>query len=228
MSILHARLSLCLTCDLVRLIPCVTLVLYRILIWGCVLVMGMHIIPSCVPDCLNASIVPIRHAREMLPCLKPPAYLISPRHSNVRSSFHSISRAWSSPSSASYRLPMPYPTHRASNCTILSMFVSLCTSLPSHCIPATPKSLPSSFAFHPACQKSNIPVRPLLIQHAMTTVPAPNRLATLQRNVLIAVAAFVMYGARSCVDGGSVCCGGVVVGAVGGVCGGHFCGMGWV
>jgi hypothetical protein len=51
------------------------------------------------------------------------------------------------------------------------------------------------------CAKIDSPVRPLLVQHAMTTVPATNGLAALQRDILIAVAAFVVDGARVGVDG---------------------------
>jgi hypothetical protein len=36
----------------------------------------------------------------------------------------------------------------------------------------------------------------------MSTVPAPNRLATLQRDILIAVAALVVYRAGGGVDDG--------------------------
>jgi hypothetical protein len=38
----------------------------------------------------------------------------------------------------------------------------------------------------------------------MSTVPAPNRLATLQRNILIAVAALVVHGTGGGIDGGGV------------------------
>lgn len=46
----------------------------------------------------------------------------------------------------------------------------------------------------------NSPVRPLLVQHTVTTLPASNRLAALQRNVLVAVTALVVDGARVDVD----------------------------
>ena len=49
----------------------------------------------------------------------------------------------------------------------------------------------------------------------MSAVPAPDRLAALQRHVLIAVAAFVVDGARVGVDDGRVLRG-VVVAAAGG------------
>lgn len=56
----------------------------------------------------------------------------------------------------------------------------------------------------------------------MTTVPAANRLAALQRDILIAVAALVVYGAGVEVDGsgGVLRCG--LRGVVAGVLLGHF------
>lgn len=48
----------------------------------------------------------------------------------------------------------------------------------------------------------NLPVRPLLVKHTMSTVPAPNRLATLQRDILITVTALVVHGAGRGVDDG--------------------------
>jgi hypothetical protein len=63
---------------------------------------------------------------------------------------------------------------------------------------------------HPNPQNSYIPVRPLLIQHTMSTVPAPDWLPAFQGNVVIAVAAFVVYGARCGFylrDGGIAGCG---------------------
>jgi hypothetical protein len=42
------------------------------------------------------------------------------------------------------------------------------------------------------------PVRPLLVQHTVTALPAANGLAALEGNVLIAVAALVVDGA--CVE----------------------------
>jgi len=68
---------------------------------------------------------------------------------------------------------------------------------------------------------NNLPVRPLLVKHTMSTVPAADRLAALQWNIHVAVAAFVEDGARGCVDGGGR--GGVARGcSLGGVVGGHF------
>jgi hypothetical protein len=84
--------------------------------------------------------------------------------------------------------------HRASNCTILNKQVS---THPHH-HPTLPQSHPNR------AQRCNSPVRPLLVQHAMSTVPAANRLAALERDVLVAVAAFVVYGAGVGVDGGGV------------------------
>jgi hypothetical protein len=66
----------------------------------------------------------------------------------------------------------------------------------------------------------NLPVRPLLVQDTMSTVPAANRLAALKRDVLVAVTAFVMHGAGVCVDGGSVLRAGGRVGVV--LLGRHF------
>jgi hypothetical protein len=59
------------------------------------------------------------------------------------------------------------------------------------------------------CTTLNSPVRPLLVQHTMTTVPAADRLAALERYVLIAVAAFVVDGAGVGVDDGGVGRGGL-------------------
>lgn len=65
----------------------------------------------------------------------------------------------------------------------------------------------------------------------MPTVPAPNWLAALQRDILIAIAALVVHGARVGIDGGS---GGVLraAGLLGLVAGvglrGHGCGRGGV
>jgi hypothetical protein len=50
----------------------------------------------------------------------------------------------------------------------------------------------------------------------MSTVPASNRLAALQRNILVAVAAFVVHGAGGGVDGDGVLRGGVGVVLLGG------------
>jgi hypothetical protein len=67
----------------------------------------------------------------------------------------------------------------------------------------------------------NSPVRPLLVQHAMSTVPAADRLAALERDVLVAVAALVVDGAGVGVDDSGVGRGGLgwVV-----LLGGHGCG----
>jgi len=53
----------------------------------------------------------------------------------------------------------------------------------------------------------------------MPTVPAPNRLSALQRNVHVAVAALVVHSARRCVDLADGCW---VRGLLGVVGGGHF------
>lgn len=53
----------------------------------------------------------------------------------------------------------------------------------------------------------------------MTTVPAPNRLSALQRDIHVAVAALVVDSARSCVDLADGCWVGGLLGVVGG---GHF------
>ena len=47
----------------------------------------------------------------------------------------------------------------------------------------------------------NLPVSPLLVKHTMTTVPAPDGLAALERHVHVAVAALVVDGAGCGVDG---------------------------
>jgi hypothetical protein len=54
----------------------------------------------------------------------------------------------------------------------------------------------------------------------MSTVPAPDRLSTLQRDVHVAVAALVVDGARRGVDGAGVG-GGGVDGCLLGLVGGH-------
>jgi hypothetical protein len=87
--------------------------------------------------------------------------------------------------------PLP---HRASNCTILNKQVST----QSHRHPTLPQSHPNR------ARRCNSPVRPLLVQHAMSTVPAANRLAALERDVLVTIAAFVVYGAGVGVDYGGV------------------------
>jgi hypothetical protein len=89
-------------------------------------------------------------------------------------------------------------------------------------------ALPSSLSLPVPCtMKSHLPVRPLLVKHTMTAVPASDRLSALQRHVHVAVAALVVDGARGCVDlrGGRWVRGGLL-GVVG--CG-HFGGLGvWV
>jgi hypothetical protein len=47
----------------------------------------------------------------------------------------------------------------------------------------------------------HLPVSSLLVKHTMSTVPASDRLSPLQRNIHVAVAALVVDGARSCVNG---------------------------
>jgi hypothetical protein len=71
--------------------------------------------------------------------------------------------------------------------------------------------------------QSYLPVRPLLVKHTMTAVPASDRLSALERHVHVAVAALVVDGARGCVDlrGGRWVRGGLL-GVVG--CG-HFGGL---
>lgn len=72
----------------------------------------------------------------------------------------------------------------------------------------------------------NSPVRPLLIQHTVTALSATDRLAALQRNVLVAVTALVVDGARVDIDlllGLSVGC--AVVAAV--LLCGHFAVVCW-
>ena len=62
----------------------------------------------------------------------------------------------------------------------------------------------------------------------MSTVPAPNGLPPLERHIVIAVAAFVMYGARCAFDlgdGGVARCG--LGGLLGGVVGTHVGDEGW-
>jgi len=101
--------------------------------------------------------------------------------------------------------------HRASNCTIL--LFPFCQ----------PFFLLILFYSSPSLISLNsLPVRPLLVKHTMSTVPAADRLAALQRNVHVAVAAFVQHGARGCVDGGGR--GGVDARGcgLGRVVGGHF------
>jgi hypothetical protein len=62
----------------------------------------------------------------------------------------------------------------------------------------------------------NLPVSPLLIKHTMTTVPAPDGLAALERHVHVAVAALVVDGAGCGVDGaGGLVGGGGLLGLVG-------------
>jgi hypothetical protein len=90
--------------------------------------------------------------------------------------------------------PLPALPHRASNCTILNKQVST----HSHRHPTLPQSHPNR------ARRCNSPVRPLLVQHAMSTVPAANGFAALERDVLVAVAAFVVYGASVGVDDGGV------------------------
>jgi hypothetical protein len=90
--------------------------------------------------------------------------------------------------------PLPSLPHRASNCTILNKQVST----HSHRHPTLPQSHPNR------ARRCNSPVRPLLVQHAMSTVPAANRLAALERDVLVTIAAFVVYGAGVGVDDGGV------------------------
>ena len=63
---------------------------------------------------------------------------------------------------------------------------------------------------------SNSPVRPLLIQHAMSTAPAPNRLSALQTHGRVTVAARVFDGARRVADYG------LGLRGCGGGVGGHF------
>lgn len=48
--------------------------------------------------------------------------------------------------------------------------------------------------------KGHSPVGPLLVQHTVTALSAANRLSTLQRNVLVAVTALVVYCARVDID----------------------------
>lgn len=67
----------------------------------------------------------------------------------------------------------------------------------------------------------NLPVSPLLVKHTMTTVPAPDGLAALERHVHVAVAALVVDSARGCVDLADGCWVGGLLGVVGG---GHFSG----
>jgi hypothetical protein len=66
----------------------------------------------------------------------------------------------------------------------------------------------------------HLPVRPLLIKYTVSTVSAADRLAALERDVHVAVAALVVYGARGCVDGAGGR--GVRGGLLGIVCRGHF------
>ena len=73
--------------------------------------------------------------------------------------------------------------------------------------------------FDPKEEEKNSPVRPLLIQHAMPTRTTPNRLAPLELDVAVAVAARVFYGPRGGVHG--LCGGCGVLGCVGG----HFSGV---
>lgn len=70
--------------------------------------------------------------------------------------------------------------------------------LPPHC--------PIPFLLSLFKGKSNLPVCSLFVQHTVPAVPASDGLTTLQRDILIAVAALVVDGARGGVDGG----GGVV------------------
>ena len=65
-----------------------------------------------------------------------------------------------------------------------------------------------------------LPVRPLLVKHTVSTVPAADRLAALERDVHVAVAALVVHGARGCVDGAGGS--GIRGGLLGVVCRGHF------
>ena len=50
-------------------------------------------------------------------------------------------------------------------------------------------------------KKFNSPIRPLLVQHAMTTVSASDRLASLQWDILVAVAALVVDSPCRAVNG---------------------------
>jgi hypothetical protein len=56
----------------------------------------------------------------------------------------------------------------------------------------------------PSTCACDLPVRPLLVQHTMSAVPASDRLAALQRDILIAVAALVVYCAGGGIDDGGV------------------------
>jgi hypothetical protein len=86
------------------------------------------------------------------------------------------------------------------------------------CSPIQPHLLAIEGAFPIPQGAKDLPVRPLLVQHTMSTVPAPDRLAALERDILVAVAALVVDGARRGVD---LCR--VLRRGVGVVClGGHF------
>ena len=105
----------------------------------------------------------------------------------------------------------PYYSHLLA--LILCPLPSLLTRFLSH---APPPIFPGTF---------DSPIRPLLIQHAMPTVPAANGLAALERHVLVAVAALVVHCARVGVDLSCVARGAAGVGVAGGVAGlggGHF------
>lgn len=59
-------------------------------------------------------------------------------------------------------------------------------------------SLQQASSSYPHQMEQHSPVRPLLVQHTVTALPAANGLAALEGNVLIAVAALVVDGA--CVE----------------------------
>lgn len=105
---------------------------------------------------------------------------------------------------------------RASNCTILYAplaSIHIHISIPSPCAILSSRPL-----LHIQELNSNSPVRPLLIQHAMSAAPAPDRLSALQTHGRVAVAARVFDGARGVADYG------LGLRGCGGGVGGHFWG----
>ena len=120
------------------------------------------------------------------------------------------------PHPASHRTPSSSPIPESHVAYIIHRLHHRSTRLKLHhtnCTQSVPLIPSPQEIFHS-------PIRPLLVQHTMSAVPAPNGLAALQRHVLVAVAALVVDGARRGVDGGGV------GGGLGGVgLGGHFGGL---
>jgi hypothetical protein len=85
---------------------------------------------------------------------------------------------------------------------------------PPSCLPFFPlcPSFPAPFRLPQLTPFADLPVRPLLIQHTMSTVSAPDRLSPLERHVVVAVAAFVVHCASCLVDLRGVAAGLVLLG----------------